>query len=1157
MRPLILQVAGLTNRVIPSGGTIGQVLGKTSNNDYEVAWITQTGTGSYTEIDPIFTASPAFNITPTNITNWNNSYSWGNHALVGYLTTESDPIFVASPSYTIGSTNITNWNTSYGWGNHASAGYITTETDPVFVASDAYSITSTNISNWNDAYSKEHVHSNFSLLESIISTGSGTKALFNDGTYKDVASVAGGDKQIQYNNINVQAGDSTLTFDNSSKTLSATNIIATNSLQIGNATTYISKDSGNNMVFTDAIIGSRTLASIVAGATNYWTASSSNIYFGNKVGIGGTGTFTETLEVTGNISANYFNSAYLRYKNSNLLLGPNAGDNETGSGLLYIDNTNTSTPLIGGDFTNRSITLNGDAYINAAKRFCFGDSTVSVRRDSTNNLIFQDQNANGGSPITLSQLTTLTGYALKSDFISYGAVTTITAANLVTWGKASVLITGGSSSSFLSADGTYHTVTGGGVVPTDNIFKWDTSSLFYRPYSSKIEAGGTSSGGKVYAGTTQPTNANRLTYDGTWYAGYLGIGTGGNLSFTDSTGVSSYAMYNGGNPAINNMAILRNFTPSQPATVLDLFAYTTNLTVDKEATLSLVRGDDTNTELMDIYNNGYSTDRSYGIRISKAGTGVFRPFHFDFYDQGTSIKTAIYDITNTSFDFKILPTVNGTAIGLTPIDGIFKWDGTAYNPYTVQTNGKFDNSAIAPSHTDRMNYDGNLYTTNFITGTINATHGYFSSSVSQPFSASASYVGGIAGQLYTNSPIGFGAVISNQGGGTALLVTQPVISLSGSLGNPVLSISRQTSGTADISNDLISINDSPTTSGIISGSILKAGLNGTTRLDLNPRVPNGSTAVAYNFDTYSPINTLGSKLISFKTGGSEQAFIQFGGITSFSFVSSNTLSVNPTTYSRILEGSMEIVNSSSSKMTLNPNVTDGISAKAYFLSTTNTLSVVGSKLLSVLNNGVEKFSVDKDGYVVLPNAGFVAGTSDPIGGTDFGSLTKTGVTLRFSSINRMSLTPGVADGSTALAYTFDTINNLVTSGAKIVSFRNAGTQLAWIDKDGFYGTTSGFKINNAILDGALSLGSQATYLNPVTPDGSTAIANVFGTTSTYVTTGAKLISVKNNGTEKVSIDKDGNIELPTIGTGVILRSPDNTRYKITVANGGTLVVTAI
>ena len=47
---------------------------------------------SYTETDPIFSASAASNITTAKISNWDTSYSWGNHASVGYLTLESDTL---------------------------------------------------------------------------------------------------------------------------------------------------------------------------------------------------------------------------------------------------------------------------------------------------------------------------------------------------------------------------------------------------------------------------------------------------------------------------------------------------------------------------------------------------------------------------------------------------------------------------------------------------------------------------------------------------------------------------------------------------------------------------------------------------------------------------------------------------------------------------------------------------------------------------------------------------------------------------------------------------------------------------------------------------------------------------------------------------------
>ena len=47
---------------------------------------------SYTETDPVFTASPAGGITGTNIANWNTAYGWGDHSTAGYLTAEADTL---------------------------------------------------------------------------------------------------------------------------------------------------------------------------------------------------------------------------------------------------------------------------------------------------------------------------------------------------------------------------------------------------------------------------------------------------------------------------------------------------------------------------------------------------------------------------------------------------------------------------------------------------------------------------------------------------------------------------------------------------------------------------------------------------------------------------------------------------------------------------------------------------------------------------------------------------------------------------------------------------------------------------------------------------------------------------------------------------------
>ena len=41
---------------------------------------------SYTETDPVFTASPVGSVTTTQVSNWDTAYGWGDHASAGYLT---------------------------------------------------------------------------------------------------------------------------------------------------------------------------------------------------------------------------------------------------------------------------------------------------------------------------------------------------------------------------------------------------------------------------------------------------------------------------------------------------------------------------------------------------------------------------------------------------------------------------------------------------------------------------------------------------------------------------------------------------------------------------------------------------------------------------------------------------------------------------------------------------------------------------------------------------------------------------------------------------------------------------------------------------------------------------------------------------------------
>jgi len=125
------------------------------------------------EIDPIFSASDAFTISGTNISNWNSAYNWGDHSQAGYLTsyTETDPIFTAwnkSTGISITESQITDlqdYLTSY------------TETDPIFSASDAFDITNIDITNWDTAYGwGDHSQAGY---ETSLSFGSGLTRLVN------------------------------------------------------------------------------------------------------------------------------------------------------------------------------------------------------------------------------------------------------------------------------------------------------------------------------------------------------------------------------------------------------------------------------------------------------------------------------------------------------------------------------------------------------------------------------------------------------------------------------------------------------------------------------------------------------------------------------------------------------------------------------------------------------------------------------------------------------------------------------------------------------------------------------------------------------------------------------------------------------------------
>ena len=90
----------------------GSVVGSAKTLNFAGAGITASLSGDIATITVPEYSGTASTITSTQISNWNTSYGWGDHGIVGYALTTAI-------------SNSGNWDTSYGWGDHALQGYIT------------------------------------------------------------------------------------------------------------------------------------------------------------------------------------------------------------------------------------------------------------------------------------------------------------------------------------------------------------------------------------------------------------------------------------------------------------------------------------------------------------------------------------------------------------------------------------------------------------------------------------------------------------------------------------------------------------------------------------------------------------------------------------------------------------------------------------------------------------------------------------------------------------------------------------------------------------------------------------------------------------------------------------------------------------------------
>ena len=131
----------------------------------------------------------------------------------------------------------------------------------------------------------------------------------------------------------------------------------------GTSNSFFGQDAGssNTTGFSNSFFGG------ISGSSN--TTGTSNSFFGYNSGSSNTtgifnsffGRSSGSSNTTGNYNSFFgWGAGASNVSGSrNVFLGYDAGYNETGSNKLYIDNSNTSTPLIWGDFSTNDVIIYG------------------------------------------------------------------------------------------------------------------------------------------------------------------------------------------------------------------------------------------------------------------------------------------------------------------------------------------------------------------------------------------------------------------------------------------------------------------------------------------------------------------------------------------------------------------------------------------------------------------------------------------------------------------------------------------------------------------------------------------------------------------------------------------------------------------------------
>lgn len=219
----------------------------------------------------------------------------------------------------------------------------------------------------------------------------------------------------------------------------------TNNTSVGNNTLYENTTSDYNCAF-----GHAALSSKVSGVGQ-------NAVFGGNSMMEATGDYNTVVGVTafrnivagnnnvalgwqaGNSHTSGSNNTYIGYSSghsnltgqNNVFLGYNSGYNETGSNKLYIDNSNTSSPLIHGDFATDELTINGGLTVTNTTEDLTPDTILTKQSDGSigaTATIYLDSITGNIANSTTGLDTIFVDGAIVNNGASFNNITTVNAA---------------------------------------------------------------------------------------------------------------------------------------------------------------------------------------------------------------------------------------------------------------------------------------------------------------------------------------------------------------------------------------------------------------------------------------------------------------------------------------------------------------------------------------------------------------------------------------------------------------------------------------------------------------------------------------------------------------------------------------------------------